>query len=213
MESRFKEFQTEYNLNDEAMGKLLGLFNDAFIDIAHKLISEAKLPENTSSKITTKSKQKSSDTPPIKRWATKIAADYSLENNLTLDDFDIDNLKDGKITKTDINAFLKDNRKDNKKLPKLNTKKVDKTGDEWYKKSGQEKTIHKCCGMNKSGDPCKQPGTINPDGAKNHYCFRHGVDWKHFEVSSDSDLEEESLDPINLDDSALNKVCEVVDSE
>lgn len=220
MESRFNEFQTEYNLNDEAMGKLLGLFNDAFIDIAHKLISEAKIPTNTSSIITAKSKQKSSKNPPVKRWATKIAADYGLENNLTLDDFDVDNLKDGKITKNDINAYIKDNKKDAKKTPRLNTKKVYKTEEPWYKNQAQEKTVHKCCGMNKSGDPCKQPGTVNPDGAKNHYCFRHGVDWKNFEVSSDSDLEEEALDPIEgvsgiigTIETSSHNLCEIVDSE
>ena len=43
MEARFKEFQTEYNLNDEAMGKMLGLFNDAFIEIAHKLINDTNV--------------------------------------------------------------------------------------------------------------------------------------------------------------------------
>ncbi len=213
MESRFKDFQTEYNLNDEAMGKLLGLFNDAFIDIAHKLISEAKIPPQTSSKINTKSKQKSFDSPAVKRWATKIAADYGLENNLTLDDFDVDNLKDGKITKNDINAFIKNNKKDIKKAPKLNTKRGDKKEEPWYKNSEHEKPTHKCCGMNKSGDPCKQPGTVSPDGAKNHYCFRHGVDWKNFEVSSDSDLEEEAIGEVIVDNSYMNKLCEVVDSE
>tara|TARA_B100000427_G_C15519878_1_gene599806 strand:- start:2621 stop:3241 length:621 start_codon:yes stop_codon:yes gene_type:complete len=206
MEARFKEFQTEYNLNDEAMGKMLGLFNDAFIEIAHKLINDTNV--NVSVKKTNVKKTTSDNSPgcpPVKRFATKIAAEYAQENNLTLDDFDIGTLKDGKITKNDINTYLKANKLTTKKESKKNTTVASNQEEPWYKNPSKEKTVNKCCGMNKSGDPCKQPGTTKPDGANNYYCFRHGIDWRNFEVSSDSDLEEEPIEK--------EITCSIVDSE
>ena len=210
LENRFKDFQTEYNLDDEAMSKMLELFNDAFIDVARKLL-ETNTQNTKNVKKTTTVKKTTSDHssggPLDKRCATKIAAEYARENNLTLDDFDIGTLKDGKITKIDINTFLKANKRTAKKAPALNTEKNSSEDKEpWYNKTQDNlKTANKCHGMNKSGDPCKQPGTTKPDGAQNFYCFRHGMDWKNFEVSSDSDLEEEPIEK--------EIVCAIVDSE
>jgi len=124
---------------------------------------------------------------------------------LTLDDFDIGTLKDGKITKSDINTYLKANKLTTKKESKKNTTVASNQEEPWYKNLSNQKTVNKCCGMNKSGDPCKQPGTTKPDGANNYYCFRHGMDWRNFEVSSDSDLEEEPIEK--------EIMCSIVDSE
>ena len=207
LENRFKDFQTEYNLDDEAMGKMLGLFNDAFIDVARKLL-ETNTTNTGNVKKTTTVKKTTSDSPSVTRFATKIAAEYARENNLTLDDFDINTLKDGKVTKSDINTIIKANKLTAKKVPVLKTEKNNSEEKEpWYNKTQDnvKKMANKCHGMNKSGDPCKQPGTTKPDGAQNFYCFRHGMDWKNFEVSSDSDLEEEPIEK--------EIVCAIVDSE
>tara|TARA_B100000686_G_C16499851_1_gene816461 strand:- start:27 stop:665 length:639 start_codon:yes stop_codon:yes gene_type:complete len=210
LEDRFKDFQTEYNLDDEAMGKMLGLFNDAFIDVARKLLETNTTPNATVKKTTNVKKTTSDHTPGcpiVKRFATKIAVEYARENNLTLDDFDIETLKDGKVTKNDINNVLKANKLTTKKVPALKTDKpkFSEEKETWYKTQDNVKTANKCHGMNKSGDPCKQPGTIRPGEAQNFYCFRHSIDWKNFEVSSDSDLEEETLEK--------EITCTVVDSE
>jgi hypothetical protein len=207
LDARFKDFQTEYNLDDEAIGKMLGLFNDAFIDVARKLL-------DTNDEVVKKTKSvKSSECTHVKRFATKIAAEYANENNLTLDDFVIETLKDGKITKNDINTVLKANKLTNKKVPALKKEKtmINEEKEPWYKtqEKTQEKTTNKCHGMNKSGDPCKQAGTTKPDGAQNFYCFRHGIDWKNFEVSSDSDSDLEQ-EPLKLEEEI---VCNIVDSE
>ena len=209
LENRFKDFQTEYNLDDEAMGKMLGLFNDAFIDVARKLL-ETNTSNTGNIKKTTNVKKTTPDHCPIvKRFATKIAAEHASENNLTLDDFDIGTLKDGKVTKSDINTLIKANKLTAKKAPVLKTgKNSSEEKEPWYKTQDNvktEKTVNKCCGMNRSGDPCKQPGTTKPDGSQNFYCFRHGIDWKNFEVSSDSDLEEEPIEK--------EITCTIVDSE
>jgi len=206
LETRFKDFQTEYNLDDEAMGKMLELFNDAFIDVARKLL-ETNTPNAGEKKTTAVKKTTSDHSSLVKRFATKIAAEYARENNLTLDDFDIETLKDGKITKIDINNFLKANKLTAKKVPVLKTEKnTSEEKEPWYNKTQDNvKMANKCHGMNKSGDPCKQPGTTKPDGAQHFYCFRHGMDWKNFEVSSDSDLDEEPIEK--------EIMCRVVDSE
>jgi|TARA_B100000902_G_scaffold245538_1_gene232484 hypothetical protein len=208
LENRFRDFQTEYNLDDEAMGKMLGLFNDAFIDVARKLLETNTSNTGNVKKTTTVNKTTSSSSF-VKRFATKIAAEYARENNLTLDDFDIGTLKDGKVTKSDINTVLKANKLTAKKAPVLKTEKNSSEEKElWYKTQDNvktEKNTNKCHGMNKSGDPCKQPGTTKPDGAQNFYCFRHGIEWKNFEVSSDSDLEEEPIEK--------EITCTIVDSE
>ena len=124
---------------------------------------------------------------------------------MTLDDFDIETLKDGKVTKNDINTYLKANKLGAKKETKKNAPVAIREEEPWYKSPGKQKMVNKCCGMNKSGDPCNQPGTTKPEGANNFYCFRHGMDWKNFEVSSDSDLDEEPIDK--------EIACSIVDSE
>ena len=53
----------------------------------------------------------------------------------------------------------------------------------------REKVI--CSGINKKGEACKSVGTIQPDGAKKKYCFRHAEDFRSFECDSDSSDEEE----------------------
>ena len=60
LENRFRDFQTEYNLDDEAMGKMLGLFNDAFIDVARKLLETNTSNTGNVKKTTTVNKTTSS---------------------------------------------------------------------------------------------------------------------------------------------------------
>ena len=53
-----------------------------------------------------------------------------------------------------------------------------------------------CNGLTAKGDPCTRTGTVQPDGSKNCYCFRHADTWKDFEttVSSDSDSDDELVE-------------------
>ncbi len=174
LDAKFNAFKDKYNLGDEAMAEMLSIFNDSFIDLAHKLLQseEIKIPKQTKSVNMTKSK-----TIGVKKWATKIAAEYAAENDLTLDNFDKE-----KITKKDIDEYIKNNKDAPVKgIQKLNTTVVKK----------ETNSKHKCCGLTKNGEPCNRPGTEQPEGSKKHFCFRHSMDWKIYEVSSDSDLEED----------------------
>ena len=86
IEEKFSNYKENHSLSDEAMQELLVIFNESFIELAHKLL-------NTKDETPTKSKK--DKTPDKKRenkdkkWATKIAQEYAEDNNLTLDDFDM----------------------------------------------------------------------------------------------------------------------------
>lgn len=173
LDEKFNSFKEKYELSDEAMGEMLSIFNDSFIQLAHKLLQskEINVPQNT--KVFKGNK----------KWATKIAAEYAAENDLTLDDFDKE-----KVTKKDIDEYIKKTENDKPSI-KLNT-----TVDTNKKVSTKEK----CCGITKTGTPCTRPGTEKPEGSSKCFCFRHAMDWKMYEISSDSDLEEEpKIEDIN----------------
>lgn len=214
IEMRFSDFQKEYNLDDDAMAKLMGLFNDTFIDLAHKLLADSKIP---SAPVDKKTKTKNTSYPLVKKWATKIAQQYAQENNITLDDFEVDEETNKcKFTKKDIETLLKNRQsseKTVKKNVKVNTKDTKLDTEPWYSTPRKEKNVSDygmCCGLNRSGDPCQKQATVKPDTAKKSYCFRHAMDWKDFEVSSDSDDEEDNHSEKNM---GTEQLCQVVDSE
>lgn len=177
LDAKFNAFKTKHDLDDEAMAEMLSIFNDSFIELAHKLLSsnDIQVPKTTTKNINTKT------SPDKKKFATKIAAEYAAENDLTLDDFDKE-----KITKKDIDDYIKANKfsKPSKTIPKLDTTPIVKETKEHVSKE-------KCSGITKSGEPCNRPGTEKPDGSSKCFCFRHAMDWKMYEISSDSDLEAE----------------------
>jgi hypothetical protein len=177
LDAKFNAFKVKYSLGDEAMAEMLSIFNDSFIELAHKLLSSNDI-EVPKKKQETQSKSK---TVGAKKFATKIAAEYAAENELTLDDFDKE-----KITKKDIDEYIKANKsiKPSKTIPKLDTTPV-------VKQTKEPVSKEKCCGITKSGEPCNRPGTEKPDGSSKCFCFRHAMDWKMYEISSDSDLEAE----------------------
>ena len=176
LDAKFNAFKVKHDLGDEAMAEMLSIFNDSFIELAHKLLSsnDIQVPKTTKNTNT-------KTTPDKKKFATKIAAEYAAENDLTLDDFDKE-----KITKKDIDEYIKANKssKPSKTIPKLDTTPV-------VKETKEPVCKEKCCGITKSGEPCNRPGTEKPEGSSKCFCFRHAMDWKMYEISSDSDLEAE----------------------
>lgn len=175
LDAKFNAFKSKYDLGDEAMAEMLSIFNDSFIELAHKLLSsnDIHVPKTTKNTKTS---------PDKKKFATKIAAEYAAENNFTLDDFDKE-----KITKKDIDDLIKASATTTRKktIPKLDTTPVEK-------ETKKPVTKEKCCGITKTGEPCNKPGTEKPDGSSKCFCFRHAMDWKVYEVSSDSDNEVEN---------------------
>jgi len=180
LESKFETFKTKHDLEDEAIAEILVIFNEAFVELAHKLLASTDIQIPKTVKETSKTY-----TGP-KKWATKIAAEYAAENEVTLDDFDKE-----KVTKKDIDEFVK--AKNNTKMPTLNTKPKKSVASTSNEVKNTPEVKEKCKGLTKSGEPCNRPGTEKPNGSKNCFCFRHAMDWKNYEVSSDSELEEEDI--------------------
>ena len=190
LDQKFEAFRAKYDLTEEATTEMLAIFNETFIELAHKLLSSQDISTNVSVKNTpaprkyTKSTEKSSG---VKKFATKIAAEYAAERGFTLDDFDKE-----KITKKDVDELAK-NGKPNTPTPEEPEKTIPKLMTDMCKeiKNTKKKPVQKCHGVNRDGTPCDKNGEQKPDNCSNYYCFRHALDWKKYEVSSDSELEEE----------------------
>jgi hypothetical protein len=196
LDQKFEAFRAKYDLTEEATTEMLAIFNETFIELAHKLLSNQDISTNVSVKNMpaprkyTKSTEKSSG---VKKFATKIAAEYAAERGFTLDDFDKE-----KITKKDIDELAKNGKTNasgsasaetpdepEKTIPKLMTDMCQDI------KNTKKKSVQKCHGVNRDGTSCDKTGDQKPDNCSNYYCFRHALDWKKYEVSSDSELEEE----------------------
>lgn len=196
LDQKFEAFRAKYDLTEEATTDMLAIFNETFIELAHKLLSstEITVPVSTKPKTTATRKSPSGSTG-VKKFATKIAAEYAAERGFTLDDFDKE-----KITKKDIDELAKNGKTNTsgstsmdtpeeteKTIPKLMTDMCQEI------KNTKKKSVQKCHGVNRDGSPCDKNGDQKPDGCNNTYCFRHALDWKKYEVSSDSELEEEEM--------------------
>lgn len=194
LDQKFENFRAKYNLTEEATTEMLAIFNETFIELAHKLLSntEITVPQSAPTKRVSATRKTPSVSTGIKKFATKIAAEYAAERGFTLDDFDKE-----KITKKDIDELAKNGKinsestetqeETEKTIPSLITDICKEI------KNTKKKPVKKCHGVNRDGSPCDKNGDQKPDGCNNTYCFRHALDWKKYEVSSDSELEEEEI--------------------
>jgi len=183
-ESRLSEFATKNELDATVVQELVQIFNEALVEIGQAILKDAPT-KSTNVQKTTKTVNKGEG----QKWASKVAQAFAEEKELTLDDFPgIE-----KVTKQHMLEFLK--KKDTQ-----TTKQVTKGSPSGSTTKGTPKRKVQCNGLTAKGDPCTRTGTVQPDGSKNCYCFRHADNWKDFEttVSSDSDsddeLEEEKIE-------------------
>ena len=183
-ESRLSEFANKNELDASVVQELVQIFNEALVEIGQAILKDT--PNKTKS---TTSIAKSQNKPEVQKWASKVAQAFAEEKDLTLDDFPgIE-----KVTKNHMLEFLK--KKDTQ-----TTKQVTKGSPSGSTSKDTSKRKVQCNGLTAKGEPCTRTGTVQPDGSKNFYCFRHTDNWKDFEttISSDSDsddeLEEEKIE-------------------
>jgi NADH:ubiquinone oxidoreductase subunit len=220
IETKLAVFKDKHGLFDDAMIELKTIFDSIIVEFAHKIM-------NTESSKTIPKLDTTRVIYAEKKFATKIAAEYAAECNVTIDEIPSET---GKVTKKDVEKYQKSKsgeKSEKSKKPKpLNTVKANednsesetvlKTNPGSKSKSGskstprtdfetesecetkkiiskKDKTVtkEKCNGVTKDGNPCNLNATKTPDGSKKCYCFRHAIDWKQYEVSSDSDFENE----------------------
>jgi len=193
LELKFIEFKEKYDLSDDALEEVKSLFNEAFIAVANSILTNKEL-KSTVESVKKEPKAESKKEPKaeakgdsIKKWASKIAEEFASENNLTLDDFPDDC---GKITKKSIEQLVKSKNTTTKftKTKTVDTKSGDTKSADTKGKSKESKLM--CSGIKKDGTPCSRNGTDTPEGSKKSYCWRCAIEWKNYEVSSDSSEEE-----------------------
>ena len=184
--NRLTEFASTHDLDTGVVQELVQIFNEALIEIGQGILKDAPVKSS-------EQKSKKTESAGVQKWASKVAQGFAEEKDLTLDDFPgIE-----KVTKIHILELLKTKDKNPKTTVKTGSPSTSSNND-------TKKKVH-CNGLTAKGDQCTRTGTVQPEGSKNCYCFRHADSWKDFEttVSSDSDsdgeLEEENLETEELE--------------
>lgn len=165
MEEKLERYFSKHSIEGEGRVELLKIFNESLLEIGEGILRTKK--DSIEKRELTK------------KFASKKAEEYAIENNLSLDDFDIE-----KIGKSDVEKKIRDKIKENKTTSPS-------TSETSSKKSKVKKDKVICKGITQKGEPCNRVATYKPDGAKNMYCFRHHEDWKTYETDDDSSEEEE----------------------
>ena len=209
MMTEIYEYIQKYNIGDEGKREMLDILNKSLIMISHGIL-ETKSTKEIKNASTSKGKEKEPVIEGARKFKSKKAEEYAEEHNLTLDDFNI-----AEVSKKDVENKVREMtkvRKDtgssitSKSSTKSSAAASSSTTSPTQVKKSKEKVI--CSGINKKGECCKSVGTIQPDGAKKKYCFRHAEDFRSFECESDSsDCEEEEPLPNN------SPICQNVDKE
>ncbi len=207
MMAEIDQYIQKYNIGDDGKKEMLDILNKSLIMISHGILETKSTKEI---KNTSTSKGKEPVVEGAHKFKSKKAEEYAEEHNLTLDDFNI-----AEVSKKDVENKVREMtkvRKDtgssitSKSSPKSSNEASSSTSSTTPVKKSKEKVI--CSGINKKGEACKSVGTIQPDGAKKKYCFRHAEDFRSFECESDSsDCEEEEPLPNN------SPICQNVDTE
>lgn len=181
MMSKIECYVEKYKIDDEGKAEMLSLFNQSLIEISQGILNT----KDVSSKSSGKDKVRVD-----KRYKSKKAEEYAEEHGLSMEDFEM-----SEISKKDVELKVREIAKNKKTVIGSSSNSSDETEKMPVKK---ERVI--CSGINKRGEACKSTGTIQPDGAKKKYCFRHAEDYRTFECDSDSSDESEKEEEKELEE-------------
>ena len=178
MMSKIEEFVSRNGMSESVKREMLEILNESLLEISRGIMTHRRVKGEKGEKGEKGSKEEK-EKKGSKRYKSKKAEEYAEEHGISLEDFEID-----EISKKDVETKV---REMTKKKKEITTKEriVEKSS----KEIKREKVI--CSGINKKGEACKSVGTIQPEGAKKKYCFRHAEDYRSFECNSDSSDEEE----------------------
>ena len=178
MMSKIEEFVRRNGMSESEKREMLEILNESLLEISRVIMNENKV--NKVNKVKVEKGEKRSTDESNKRYKSKKAEEYAEEHGIRLEDFEIE-----EVSKKDVELKVREMTKIKKEgvENRQTEKKEDKKSD-----VKREKVI--CSGINKKGEACKSTGTIQPEGAKKKYCFRHAEDFKSFECDSDSSDEE-----------------------
>ena len=196
MMTEIDKYMEKYNIDYDGKVEMLEILNKSLIMISKGILetTEVKVPDK---KVNNKVKEEVNE--ERKRYKSRKAEEYAEEHNLTLEDFTIE-----EVSKKDVENKVREVAKRTKetkiesKITKESTKVITKESTKESTKENKISEIKKskekviCSGINKKGESCKSVGTIQPNGAKKRYCFRHAEDFTSFECDSDSSDDEET---------------------
>ena len=175
--SKIENFVSRNGMSDEVKSEMLEILNESLLEISRGILEKKKVEKEV------KSENKISKIE--KRYKSKKAEEYAMEHGISLEDFSIN-----EVSKKDVEIKVRDMTKaKNKGIDIL--KKSEDSSNNTKEKVKREKVI--CSGINKKGECCKSVGTIQPEGAKKKYCFRHAEDFRSFECDSDSSDEDNTI--------------------
>ena len=178
MMERMNKFVEKYSMSESCKMEMLEILNESLLEISKEILERKVSSEKVKGG---KNKEKEM---VGKKYKSKKAEEYAEEHGINIEDFEM-----SEISKKDVENKVREITK-NKKEGKNEVKSVvSKLPEDKVKR---EKVI--CSGINKKGECCKSIGTIQPEGAKKKYCFRHAEDYKSFECDSDSSDEEEMVE-------------------
>ena len=174
MMEKIENFVSRNGMGELEKREMLSILNESLLEISRGILEKENEGEI---------KKKSSKMKVEKRYKSKKAEEYANEHGISLEYFSIN-----EVSKKDVEIKVREITKaKNNGIDVLNKKSEEKDSNE-KEKVKREKVI--CSGINKKGECCKSVGTIQPEGAKKKYCFRHAEDFRSFECESDSSDEE-----------------------
>ena len=172
---RIMKYCDKYNIDEEGKEEMLKVLNESIVEISRGILENNKV-KVVKEKVGVKVKGEG------KRYKSKKAEEYAELNGIEIEEFEME-----EISKKDVENKVAERAKEKKEENSSN--KISEGSTSKEVKKVREKVI--CSGINKKGEACKSVGTIQPEGAKKKYCFRHAEDYKSFECDSDSSDEEE----------------------
>ncbi len=183
MMSKVEEFVRRNGMSEEEKREMLEILNESLLEISRVIMNESKVKKEKVEKESKKDREESK-----KRYKSKKAEEYAEEHGISIEDFDIN-----EISKKDVEMKVREMTKNKKEKVITTTSKIssDEESSSKNKKSETKREKVICSGINKKGEACKSIGTIQPEGAKKKYCFRHAEDFRSFECDSDSSDDEE----------------------
>jgi len=179
MIEKIENFVKRNGMGECEKREMLEILNESLLEISRGILEKEKVEKEV--KVEVKEKVKGE-----KRYKSKKAEEYAYEHGISLEDFSIN-----EVSKKDVEIKVREITKDkNNGIDILNKKSEEKDSNKKNEKEKVKREKVICSGINKKGECCKSVGTIQPEGAKKKYCFRHAEDFRSFECESDSSDEE-----------------------
>ena len=194
---KIEEFVERNGMSCEVKREMIEILNESLLEISAGIMESREVNVKDGKKEKVKNVEK--------RYKSKKAEEYAEEHGLSLEDFVM-----REVSKKDVEMKVREMTKNKKERINVSVvkKETKSEGSKSEKRSEVKREKVICSGINKKGEACKSVGTIQPEGAKRRYCFRHAEDYRSFECESDSSDEEKEKEKETSKDNSDNELAE-----